>query len=91
MCLNGLYMVLHPQFPAEFPNVRICRGLSPYQARPTLEPNPDQTEVSQGGATLPSVDWAGGLTGSRTRTIGRDSSRSDINYRAGRGNDKKLV
>ena len=41
VCLNGLYMVLHPQFPAEFPNVRICRGFSPYQARPTLKPNPD--------------------------------------------------
>ena len=29
--LNGLFMSLHPNFPLEFPNVRICRGLPPYR------------------------------------------------------------
>ena len=29
--LNGLFMILHPNFPSELPNVRICRGVPPYR------------------------------------------------------------
>ena len=29
--LNGLFIGLHPNFPIEFPNVRICRGIEPYR------------------------------------------------------------
>ena len=29
--LNSLFMMLHPNFPLEFPHVRTCRGLGPYQ------------------------------------------------------------